>query len=193
MQQWNWIKLNENGTIDVDVSDDPEAPNWLHIGRAKVKHLRDYGLMVEDADDFASKREVEIRNEAGYTDEVKDLWIKVSEGGFGDLSEDGAEMLKAADAAAIQRKYISLMQRFLVSDENPYPAVWVKLLNDPDICTPTFGSFDSGDLPPWAFGQEVAQAVVSHWQSIPLILSGPPAPLAPPALNRAARRSTPRT
>lgn len=197
MQQWNWIKLNTNGTIDVDVSDDPEVPKWLHIGRAKVKHLRQYGLGIEDADDETSEVELGIRHEAGYTDEVRDLMMKMSDPmtGFGaDIDEATASaMLGVADAASIQRKYVSLLQRYLMSDANPYVRLWIELLNDADLVTPTLGTHDSGDLPTWAFGQEVIQAVVNHWQQVPLTLGLEATIPEQPQPNRATRRAAAKT
>lgn len=195
MQQWNWIKLNPNGTIDVDVSHDPEVPHWLHIGRAKVKDLRKYGTAIEDADDAVGERENQIRHDAGYTDEVRDLMMKMSDpvtGFGGDMDQaTAAEMLGAADAAGIQRKYVSLLQRYLMSDENPYTEVWIELLNDADLVNPTLGTHDTGELPVWAFGQEVLQAVIAHWQQVPLTLGLEAAPTTQP--NRAQRRASAKT
>jgi hypothetical protein len=190
MQEWNWARFNVNGTIDLDVSDDPENPRWLHIGRAKIKHLRDYGMRIEEADDLVMATEAEIRVQAGYTDEVKDMMLTASTSGIEALTSP--QMLLAADGATIERAYTSLLQRFLLSDDNPYPAIWISILNDADLTTPILGDDDEGNLPPFCFGQETIQAVVSHWQSVPLhlgVAQASPISNGQTGPNRATRRA----
>lgn len=192
MQTWNWVRMNANGTIDLDVSLDPETSDWRHMGRATVRHLRRYGTWLEEADDVTSAFERQARNEAGYTDDVRVLMGKIMESGMEDL--DGADIVKAPDAANIQRLYISAMQRWLLSDDNPYPAIYVAVLSDASLMDdPLDAEMDTGDLPTWAFGQELITQIVQHWQQVPFAGGTAASPTQPtPVPNREARRAAPR-
>lgn len=188
MQQWHWVKMNPNGTIDLDVSQDPEHPDWRHVGRARVKHLRQYGVMAEEADDVTSEFEAKIRADCGYTDDVRKAMERLMTLPAEEL--DPAEVMASPDIATIQRLYTSRMQRFLLSADNPYPAVYLSILTDPELVDkPLDADMDSGDLPTWAFGHELIAVIVQHWQQVPFTLGTEQTTEPTPNPNREARRA----
>lgn len=192
MQERQFVSFNPDGTIRVDVSDDAEIEQWLTIGRAKIKHVRKYGEMLEDADEAMRAVDETFRSESGFTPEVKELMQRVMSG---EALENlvGIEMLEAADANQMQGKYVALLQRYLYTDANPYPHIWIELLNDADLMAPVIDTRETGDLPMFCFGQETIQEVLNHWTAVPLTRGAvPPQQAASAPANRAGRRQAAR-
>ena len=70
MQEWEWYVLNPNGTVDLDVSNDAEVADVVHLPRATIGHIRKFGLMLEDADEVVRVFEEQVRADCGMTKEA---------------------------------------------------------------------------------------------------------------------------
>lgn len=169
------LRLFPNGTAAIDMEDGADGESWLPLKRFRIGDLKTLSLTLEDADDRVKQADKDIQAQVGLDESIDFALAKLQDG-----EAEAGDLAKLAELSVKKAEYESALQRFLSSEDNPYPDVYIMLITAMAAAPRDTSALTRDSLPTWALGGTLMTMILNHVQISPFTggtqQSGTPTP-----------------